>query len=163
MLGNNILPYRQVSENFFSGFRTMRNHELVSRFKKVNLLTIAREISQFSRMPYKHGAVLVLRSEEMFTGYNHNNFLAVRALRGISPEYRNVHAEADVLMHCIRFNQKLTKNGIMFVYGETKTGRRTFSKPCKLCRNLMRLMRIRYVGYSTPTSNCEILDLRKEK
>ena len=120
-----------------------------------------------SNMGYKHSALLIKPGETIWPrhaavdirGINHQNILAVRALQGVDPRYKNIHAEADLIMQ-MRFDQKKLKNHIVIVYGESKAGRRTYSKPCRLCQDLMHQMRIPYVIYSTP-HGFEMLNLRK--
>ena len=120
-----------------------------------------------SNVSYKHAALLIRPGRSVWTrsravdvsGVNHHNPLIVRALQGIDPRYKNIHAEADLMMQ-MRFNQKKTKNHIVIVYGESKAGKRVYSKPCMLCQELLRRMRIQYVVYSTQTG-FEALNLRK--
>lgn len=106
------------------------------------------EAASHSNMFYKHSAAIFRDGFPKVIGVNYINPLQIRALQAVEPDYKAVHAEADLAMKC-HFSQKLFRNCTVVLYGARKE-RRIYSKPCPLCQGLLQRLRVREVFFFTP-------------
>ena len=113
----------------------------------------AIEVSLQSNSPtFKVGAVLVRNGRTISAGFN--------SFKKSSPNsktrYNGIHAE----FHCIRkcmsrgefrpgFDSGQLQGVTMFVARTTRKGKVAMAKPCTHCQELLRLLRLRRVYYTT--------------
>jgi deoxycytidylate deaminase len=109
---------------------------------------------------FKHAAILVKNGTILSVGVNYHNPIILREFESMFRlGYRNIHAEADCYwrLGCV---QKKTAGSTIYVYGENRNGKPTFSKPCASCQALLRTMRVKRVVFHTP-NGVEELELRR--
>lgn len=71
---------------------------------------------------------------------------------------KSIHAEVNAIRRLVR-TKKRAKGAIVFVARHTKTGRRANARPCANCVEVMRMMGIKKVAWTTGRQTIEIASI----
>lgn len=123
----------------------------------------AIEISLQSNAPnFRVGAVLVRNGRAISAGFN----CFKKSAPSSKTRYNGIHAEFSCVRKCMKrgefrpgFDTGQLAGMTMFVARTTRTGRVAMAKPCTHCQELLRLLQLRRIYYTTQEGGIEELIL----
>tara|TARA_R110002012_G_scaffold319529_1_gene540511 strand:- start:8216 stop:8653 length:438 start_codon:yes stop_codon:yes gene_type:complete len=116
-----------------------------------NLTNIGRKRAKKSNCHYPMSALVLRNGKIVASGVNKKGF------RGTS-----IHAEIDALRQ-LRYNKKRAKGSTMFISRHTKAGLYANAKPCANCLEVMKMVGVKQVAWTTKNQTVEIANLEDIK
>ena len=124
--------------------------------RELKYFDVAKAMAKTSKHPkFSVGAAIVCGGKVISVGVNMNKTHPMQKkynkYRNIDkPMHHNLHAEMDaILQACNQFDD--IKNLKVFVYRETKDGKRAMARPCAACMQALRDYGIYEIYYTTDT------------
>jgi deoxycytidylate deaminase len=112
---------------------------------KMKFFKLAKVLSEKSSYCHKLGAVVVKKNKVIGTGYNKPNKTHPKS----NNSFKTVHAELDAIL---KVNAEELNGATIYVYRETKDGLPANAKCCKYCRELLKMVGIKKICYTSDKS-----------
>lgn len=119
----------------------------------LRFVKVAENASANSTYRHKLGAVIVKKGRVLSVGYNKPHKTHPKS----NTRFKTIHAEFDAILGC---NPEDLKGATLYVVRKAKSGP-NMAKPCDCCMELIEMVGIKRVVYSTHDGYEELLVLNK--
>lgn len=106
---------------------------------------MAKKALLLSDSRFRLGACVLSKRKVISIGFN--QMLRHHPLVRKYDNFDGIHAEVSAILRLK--NKSLLTDATMIVYRETKSGKQSLAKPCKVCQKIMRDFKLSKVIYST--------------